>query len=82
MAKDRMKLIGQEWKALSADEKSVRILQAKPRFDYLLTLPFLQKYEDLAKQDKARYTEEFKDTYGYDLPVKTPPRPRVAAVAA
>jgi len=47
-AVDRMKLIGAEWKELSASEKA--------------------KYEDLAKQDKTRYIEEYKHTYGRDVP--------------
>lgn len=61
---ERGKLIGQEWKALSDLEKSVRHLVSMSRGSTNNWI--MQKYQNLGSQERERYATEYKDTYGHE----------------
>ena len=63
---DRAKLIGKEWQALTAEEKSVSFEFVVHDGISLTTL--LQKYMNLSQDESRRYSSEHTDVYGYAPP--------------
>lgn len=61
------KLISQEWKALSDQEKSVRSSFPNQTL-YFLTDIKTQKYKSLGTQEAQRYAAEYRDVYGHEAP--------------
>lgn len=74
---ERSKLISQEWKALSQNEKDVRV---KFLCSFISCADVLQKYQRLFEQDRQRYEEEQIQVYGQATPRRS--KPAVAAAAA
>ena len=64
---ERGRLIGKEWRALSSDEKQVRLLHFPHTWMSSADCDE-QKYKNLEIEDKSRYSSEFKDAYGYMPP--------------
>lgn len=77
---DMGRLVGQEWRGLNSNEKKVSDGDECSNTGHILTsIPQLQKYDDLAALDLARYKQEVKTVYNRDVP---PPRSPAAAAAA
>lgn len=77
---ERAKLIGQEWKTLSEDEKQVG-LPACTTVEVGMIANFrrLQKYKELEKQEHKRYGEEYSSVYGHPPPYQQPATTAAAA---